>query len=109
MRPEKWQEIKDNVAQKFGIEDRETKAAEFEGEADFEAIIFNSPVGKVKLEFISRPVVLDRKTIYSNRIGSDTKVEYIYSDTERSGSMKAFRWNDAENDWNEIDASNFGS
>ncbi|MEA3464120.1 MAG: hypothetical protein U9R14_03535, partial [Patescibacteria group bacterium] len=61
----------------------------------------------IKLEFVSKPVVLDKKTTYSNRIGSETKVDYVYSDTEKSNRLMAYKWDEGEDKWIEIDAGTF--
>ena len=45
-----------------------------------EFIEFDGPLGKMRLEFITKPKVLDKKTLYSGRIGSDVKVDYVYSE-----------------------------
>jgi len=59
------------------------------------------------LEFVSKPVILDKKTTFSKRIGSDTAVEYIYSDTEKNQHLIAYTWSEAEDNWKEIDAKSF--
>jgi hypothetical protein len=57
----------------------------------------------MKLEYITRPVVIDKKTHGSRRIGSHTDVEYVYSDTEFSHSLKAYKWDENDQIWVEID------
>ena len=59
------------------------------------------------MEFISKPVVLDKKTTYSRRIGSETKVDYVYSDEEKSHTLIAYKWDEDLGDWTEIEAENF--
>ena len=72
------------------------------GPGEIEYIIFNGPSGKIKLERTVKPAVLDKKGLGSKRIGSLTKVEYIYSDTDKVDIFKAYKW---ENDgWVEIEA-----
>ena len=60
----------------------------------------------MKLELVSKSVVLDKKTFYSNRIGSETKVEYVYSPDEKSHKFMAYKWDDGEGEWMEIDGKN---
>jgi len=52
---------------------------------------------------------LDKKTNYSNRIGSETKVSYIYSESEKTSRLVAYKWDEGRDDWTEIDGSMFGN
>lgn len=72
-----------------------------------ERIEFTGPLGKMKLERTTKPKVLDKKTLYSNRAGSDMRVEYEYSPDETVQFMKAYRWNEAGEEWTEIEAEEF--
>ncbi len=77
------------------------------GGTDIEFITFKGPLGRMKLEFISKPVVLDKKTTYSRRIGAETQVDYIYSKDEKSYKLKAYKWDEAREDWVEMEAGAF--
>ena len=103
MSPEKWQQTKGQIQDAFAdVEISQGKLPEpYVGEA--EIVLFTSPLGKMKLEYITKPVLLDKKTHGSRRIGSETSVEYIYSDTEFTHQLKAHKWDEAQNDWLEID------
>ena len=70
-------------------------------------IIFPTPIGKVKLTRESKPVVLDKKMIYSHQQGKSARTEYTFSDTEFSHKIKAYKWDDNIDDWKEMDAGNF--
>ncbi|MDD4332886.1 MAG: hypothetical protein PHT51_02130 [Patescibacteria group bacterium] len=109
MTPEKWQSIVGNVKDKFEVLEYDKEHLDEEGGIDIEYIIFNGPMGKMRLEFIAKPVVLDKKTTYSNRIGSETKIDYIYSDAEKSHQLLTYKWDETANDWVEIDSANFGN
>lgn len=103
MIPEKWEQIKGQILD--GFKDAEImaeKSAEPEiGEK--EIIFFTGPLGKMKLEYITRPAVLDRVTHGSRRMGSQAEVEYVYSETEKTHQLKAFKWDESQDDWVEID------
>lgn len=102
MSPAKWQEIKDTIEEKFEIIDQGKKDLEDRpGTVDF--IEFISPLGKMRLEWYDQPLLLDKKTHGSKRIGSETKVEYIYSQTERVNRFRALKWNENENFWEEME------
>lgn len=103
MNDDRWQEIKDMVKKNFGIlENQVLDLPEEEGKGTKEELIFNGPMGKIKLEYYIKPLVLDKKTTYSKRIGSDTKVEYITSDTEKVRRMQAYKWDETADNWEKI-------
>ena len=106
MTPEKWEQIKGEIKDNFTVEENEKEHLEEQGGIDIEYIIFQGPLGKMKLEFVAKPVILDKKTNYSLRIGSESKVEYIYSETEKSYHLFAFKWDEEEQEWVEIDSQN---
>ena len=110
MTKEKWESIKGNILDNFQILDKGNDHYNEEGGVDVDYLEFNSPLGKTRLEFITKPVVLGKKTLYSHRGGSDTGVEYLYSPVEKSTRLIAYRWNDddlAEAGWAEINAEKF--
>jgi hypothetical protein len=104
---EKWKEILGRIKDNFGAEDEGFEHIDDEGGVDVEYIIFVSPRGKFRLEFISKPVVLDKKIMFSKRIGSETKIEYIYSDKEKMNRMIAYKFLDEDDSWEEIDPKVF--
>lgn len=108
MMPEKWKTILGNIKDNFEIEDEGSVHMDDEGGIDVEYIEFNGPLGRIRLEFVIKPLVLDRKTNYSNRIGSETKIDYVYSENEKSHTLIAYKWSDDEGDWEEMDAGGFG-
>jgi len=107
MTVEKWQAIVGKIKDNFQVEENGKDNLEDEGGTEIEYIIFQGPLGRMKLEFISKPVVLDRKTKYSNRVGAETVVEYVYSPDEKSHKLKAYKWDEGINDWIEMEAKKF--
>ena len=107
MTEEKWEKIKGNILDKFEVEDSGKEHIDDEGGVDVEFIVFLGPLGKIRLEFISKPVVLDKKTTYSRRIGSETKVEYVYSEEEKNRYLLCYKWDDLKEEWEEMDANTF--
>lgn len=107
MQPEKWQEIVGKIKDNFKVEESGREHLRDEGGGEIEYIVFNGPLGRLKLEFISRPVILDKKTKYSKRIGSSTVVDYVYSQEEKIHKLKVYKWDEALNDWQEIEAKKF--
>ncbi len=107
MNPEKWKEIMGNVLDNMEVEESDKYTSDDENGGEIEYIIFQSPLGRTKLEFVSKPLIIDKKTIYSNRIGSGTKVEYVYSDTEKTYKLNVYKWDEDRDYWSMIDAKSF--
>jgi len=89
------------------VEEHKNEHLDERGGTDIEFIIFKGPLGRMKLEFTTKPLVLDKKTTYSRRIGSQTAIEYIYSEDEKTHKLMAYKWDDFQNDWVEIDPNSF--
>ncbi|MBT4277640.1 hypothetical protein HOD96_02755 [Candidatus Falkowbacteria bacterium] len=114
MRYEKWQDIVGTIKDKFEVLD-EVKEKEELGEdvnketvfEKIESIEFNGPLGRIKLELVTRPIVLDKKTNVSRRIGAVGDVKYIYSDTEEASKFKAYKWDESSEDWEEMEGKMF--
>lgn len=107
MQKEAWQEILNNIKSNFNVEEHDSYRLDKDGGIDVEYIEFYGPLGLMKLEFISRPLVLDKKVHYSNRIGSDSRVEYRYDQTQKTSKLIAYKWDENDEDWIEIDIKNF--
>lgn len=111
MNIEKWQQIKENIEQNFTVEAQGTEDLLVEtGEGSVkqgtaEHIVFDSPMGRVKLRLEEKPKLEDKKYFYSHRAGDAARVEYKFSDKETVLTLKAYKWNELEDDWKEIDAS----
>jgi hypothetical protein len=105
MSPEKWEEIKDMAKKNFEV--LEMNRNDNDGEIT-EELIFNGPLGKMKLEFVSKPLVLSKNVHYSKRMGDTATVDYVTSDTEKTNKLLAYKWEPASDTWSEINAATFG-
>jgi hypothetical protein len=105
MSPDKWEEIKDMTKRNFEVLDLTRK--EDDGVIT-EELIFNGPLGKMKLEFVSRPLVLSKNVHYSKRMGDTAKVDYVTSDTEKTNTLFAYKWDVSSDTWTEMNAASFG-
>ena len=102
MNDEKWEVLVEQIQRKFEVtEHRKEDSAE--DRTHREVLVFAGPTGPMKLERVSRPLVLDRKPIYSKRIGSGVAYEFVYHPTERTHREYLFRW--VNNGWEEMDLS----
>ncbi len=127
MTPDRWQQIKQTVKKQFsleeqGVEDLLVNTAEGQvkqGKAEF--VIFSArgarlPVGqgsafggeKLKLQFQKKPRLEEKKYHFSHRQGDSAQVEYKFSETEMVYNLKAYKWDETQEEWKEINASNFG-
>ncbi len=102
MRDEKWYYLLEEIEQKFGIEERKTEEIP-EKRTTIETVIFNGASGRMKIERITRPVILERKVKFSKRIGSDSSEKYVYSEDEKIHRVSLYAWNEEESKWVEID------
>lgn len=106
---EKWENLTGMIRENFGIDEQrkekldlgeDAKGKKVEGE--IEIIEFKGPLGMMKLELIIKPLILEKKTLYSHRIGGQVRVNYLYSETEKTYQLKAYQ--KKENEWIEIKA-----
>ncbi len=104
MLPERWLELKQEIKQKFDLEDEYSEELDHDGSQ--EVLEFTSPMGRIKLCFAKNPKVLDKKTTYSNRIGSGVSVEYIYDPENFTYHLDAFLWSDDNAQWEKIENQN---
>jgi len=115
MTEEKWQDIKAMVEEKFEVIDKRLEEKKIgkdkqgnEVEEKKETIEFKGPLGKIKLERVIRPKVLEERTQYSRRVGGDIQVNYIYSSDEFIDLLRAYQWNIKKEEWEEIKPDIFG-
>ena len=100
MNLEKWTETKNKILDNFDVLNEETLEDE-DGHGTKEIVEFNGPMGDIKLEFSIRDLILDKHTNYSNRIGSDVKIDYQYSDTEKTYKLRTYK--KVAGEWEEIE------
>ena len=101
MNIDKWKDIKAKVLEKFEVVHQEELIDEDE-HGTKEILDFQGPLGLIRLEFSIRDLIIDKHTNYSNRIGSDVQVEYVYSDDEKTYKLKIYQ-KKGENEWEEME------
>jgi len=104
---DKWLDIKSLIETKFEIEDQGEYFSEEHGGTKTEYLVFESQLGRVKLEFVVKPRVLDKKVSYSNRIGSDVMIDYEYSETDKMCQLFVYRYNDDNDEWQPLSSETF--
>jgi hypothetical protein len=107
MNDERWEDLVDKIDSKFGIESytkedlyKVLESGEKKKHGYKQVMVFNGLQGKMKLERVSKPIVLDKKVHYSGR-KSEAKVDYIFSEKEFANKVIAYQWDGRE--WKEID------
>lgn len=103
MTDERWKEIIGHIKDHFTLlSERTEELDEEDGRGSVEIVEFEGPLGKMRLERTTQPLVTGRKAIGSRRIGSQATVEYQYSDTEQTHRFTVYRYNPAEDSWEEM-------
>ncbi|MFH1207585.1 MAG: hypothetical protein V1668_03180 [Patescibacteria group bacterium] len=102
MNDERWQDIVGKIKDGFEVIEHRTETLDPDP-GTVELIIFNGPLGRMKLERTTKPLVLDKRAIGSKRMGSQATVQYVYSDTETTHAFKAFKWDAGQDDWVEME------
>ena len=99
MNLDKWKDLLSTIQDTFEVEDSGEYFEEEQGGREVEYVDFISPLGLVRLEFSRRPKVLDKKTIYTNRIGSEVAMEYTYDPENKIEEFAAYKWDDNLDGW----------
>lgn len=104
MREDKWLDTKAMIKSKFTVlaEGRED-IADIPGGFE-EHIEFESPQGRMKLTRTTTPAVIDKRTTYSKLGGRASRVEYQYSPDEVVHRLRAYRFDEGLQDWEEVKA-----
>ncbi len=108
MNPNKWEQLVYLAEEKFGIESKEVEEivvdVNHQGEkikGEKEIIEFESPVGRMRMEKITKPRVIDKNIKRAKRAGSRASVDLIYSDKETVSEMSVYKKNN-QNEWEKI-------
>ncbi len=101
MTEERWQEIVGRITDTFDVIEHEHEDLD-PGPGTIEYIVFATPSMKMKLERTVKPRVVGKRGLGSRRVGSITKVEYQYSESEFVDGVKAYRWDDRQDEWTDV-------
>lgn len=98
-----WDELVDLVDQKYGLSSHNKKEQQLEDnnqlKKTIETIEFDKDGTKYRVERITSPAVVDKKTYY-HRSGVQNRIENVYDDTETSSKLVFFKQISGE--WMEI-------
>lgn len=109
MKEEKWFDIKQKIEDNFQVLENYKEDASFADDlghkipASKEIIIFLSPQGKLKLEFLKKPLILDEKIHYQKTHGTGAQKEYVVSPDEFTFRFSAYKWDEIKDDWEKFE------
>lgn len=106
MQDGKWADLIANVESKFEVLENSKYDLDNIPNAFAEVLIFNGPLGKMKLERVTKPRVVGEKSFGGSKYGAASGVEKIYSEDEFVNVLKVYREVDGE--WEEVDEGMFG-
>lgn len=112
--PSKWEQLVFLAEEKFGIDNQFSKdfvvSENSRGEKVMgkrEIVEFSGPLGKMRLEKITRPRVIDKKVLSTKRIGSKVAVDYIYSSEDPVMELKIYKQS-GDGEWEEVSPESMG-
>lgn len=102
-----WDRLVDAIDVKFGIEDHGRNTEPLPDQPDLTQhvsyVIFIKGGRRFKMERISRPAILERKSHYHKAAGAKVRFETVYDPTELTHVTNFYAWDNA--DWQPIEAS----
>ena len=111
MNTELWGDIRNRLEDQYGelvVEKLSETREDDTGQkltSEIERIEFETAQGKMRVELVTAPMILDKKTHYTHTAGARANVEYVLSDTEKTQRIRAYRYDDDTDDWIEINTS----
>jgi hypothetical protein len=111
MQEKAWEGLLDRLEDKYGevkVQRREDIRNDDLGneiKSQVQFVEFDMSGNSFRVEKITSPMILDKKTHYTHTAGARANIEYILSETETTSKMKVFRFDNDEDDWIEIQAS----
>ena len=102
MLPDKWEQTKGHILDSFSNVEISELELQDPDVGKKEIVLFNGPLGQMKLEYYTKPVILNRNTHGSRRIGSHTAVEYVYSQDEFTHFLKVYKLDPDTDEWQEM-------
>jgi hypothetical protein len=113
MTDDKWEQLVEMAKQHFKSVSLRTESLimdtpEGPQEQGTEDILeFENPSGRFRLVRENRPVVLEKKMLYSHRQGDTARAEYKLSDTELSHKLRVYKEGEFD-EWDEVTLDKLG-
>ena len=106
MNDSRWADLVENIESKFEVLENTKYDVDDAPSAFAEAIVFVSPVGKMKLERVTKPRVVGEQTYGGSKYGAASGVEKLYSEDEVVNVLKAYK--EVNGEWEPVDEHMFG-
>ncbi|HYV33250.1 MAG TPA: hypothetical protein VE973_00165 [Candidatus Limnocylindria bacterium] len=113
MQDEKWQQLVEAAQKHFKnvsltLEDliMDTQDGPIKSGTQ-DVLIFENPSGRYRLIRENKPVVLEKKELYSHRAGQSAQTQYKFSETEFSHKLKVYKEVDFD-EWEEVTLDKLG-
>ncbi len=106
-----WNDLLDRLEMKHGeveIQKRKESRSDDLGNelvSNIEFVDFEMEGNKFRVEKVTSPMILDKKTHYSHSSGNHTSIEYVLSETETTSKIRVLREDD-DGEWSEIKTDN---
>jgi hypothetical protein len=113
MQNDKWQDLIDTAKKHFKNVSLSTEDLIMDTQdgpvttGTQDILIFENPAGKFKLVRENKPVVLEKKELYSHRAGQSAQNIYKFSSTEFSHKLRVYKEVDFD-EWDEITLDRLG-
>lgn len=113
MQDEKWNDLVDTAKKHFKNTELTTEDLIMESsdgpikQGIQDILIFTNPSGTFKLVRENRPLVLEKKELFSHRAGQAAQNIYKFSDTEVTHKLRVFKEIDMD-EWDEITLDRLG-
>lgn len=114
MNPNKWENLIFLAEEKFGIDKKYEEKFEVTTTSTGEKIMgkreiveFEAPFGRIMLEKISKPKVIDKKILHTKRIGGRTAFDFVYSDSEKVVVLNLYKKSE-DGEWEEMSPETMG-
>ena len=102
-----WDRLVDAIDVKFGIADHGRSTEPLPDQPDLtqtiQYVTFEKGERRFKMERITRPAILERKSHYHRAAGSKVRFETVYDTANMTHLTNFYVWRD--NDWQPIEAS----
>ncbi len=107
MLQKKWGELLDKIEKLFGFVEHTFEELP-ERRMTIETAEFDGDSGRMRLERTVRPLLLEKRVSFSKRSGSESEVEYLYSEDESVDIVKFFKWDRLAREWKQIELADLG-
>ncbi len=101
----RWENILEAVEDRLTIKNRSNEKFLISEQPEVygarEVIEFESPNGLLRLEHITKPKVVEKRTVYTKRLSSETKEELVYSSEEFTEQINLYVFRDGA--WSMMD------